>query len=82
MGGARHAARAAPGSRSPPWSALYVPVASWWSNVEHRADPRELLVSTQSSEEVKRVADEVRAMARKKPKLSVTVDSADGATFP
>ena len=44
-------------------AALYVPVASWWANVELRADPRELLVSTQSSEEVKRVADEVRAMA-------------------
>ena len=63
-------------------AALYVPVASWWSNVELRADPRSLLVSTQSSEEVKRIADEVRAMARKQPKLSVTVDSADGATFP
>ena len=46
-------------------AALYVPVASWWANVELRADPRELLVSTQSSEEVKRVADEVRAMARR-----------------
>jgi predicted membrane-bound mannosyltransferase len=62
--------------------ALYVPVASWWANVEHRANPRELLVSTQSSEEVKRVADEIEAMARKQPKLSVTIDSADGATFP
>ena len=62
--------------------ALYVPVASWLANVEHRADPREFLVSTQSSEEVKRVADQVRAMARKNPKLTVTVDSADGATFP
>ena len=48
-------------------AALYVPVASWWSNVELRADPRSLLVSTQSSEEVKRVADEVRALARKQP---------------
>jgi len=62
--------------------ALYIPVASWWANVEHRANPRELLVSTQSSEEVKRVADEVTAMARKRPKLSVTIDAADGATFP
>jgi uncharacterized protein (TIGR03663 family) len=61
---------------------LYVPVASWWVNVDHRADPRELLVSTQSSEAVKRVADQVTAMARKRPKLSVTIDSADGATFP
>jgi predicted membrane-bound mannosyltransferase len=62
--------------------AIYVPVASWWINVDHRANPRELLVSTQSSEEVKKVADQVLAMARKKPKLSVTVDAADGATFP
>ncbi|HYH88764.1 MAG TPA: flippase activity-associated protein Agl23 [Solirubrobacteraceae bacterium] len=62
--------------------ALYVPLASWWANVEHRADPREFLVSTQSSEDVKRVADQVVAMARKQPKLTVTVDSADGATFP
>ena len=81
VGGARHAARAA-GLAVAAVAALYVPVASWWSNVELRADPRSLLVSTQSSEEVKRVADEVRAMARKQPKLSVTVDSADGATFP
>jgi uncharacterized protein (TIGR03663 family) len=63
-------------------AALYVPVASWWINVDHRANPRELLVSTQSSEEVKRVAEEVLAMARKRPKLSVTIDAADGATFP
>jgi uncharacterized protein (TIGR03663 family) len=62
--------------------ALYVPFSSWLANAEHRADPREFLVSTQSSEEVKRVADEVVAMARKNPKLSVTVDAADGATFP
>ena len=48
-------------------AAIYVPVASWWVNVEHRADPRELLVSTQSSEAVKRVADEVSALARKQP---------------
>jgi uncharacterized protein (TIGR03663 family) len=63
-------------------AALYVPVASWWVNVDHRANPRELLVSTQSSEQVKQVADQVLAMARKKPKLTVAIDSADGATFP
>jgi predicted membrane-bound mannosyltransferase len=62
--------------------ALYVPLASWSVNVSHRADPRELLVSTQSSEEVKRVSDEVLAMAKKKPALTVTIDSSDGATFP
>jgi len=63
-------------------AALYVPVASWWANVELRANPRELLVSTQSAEEVKRVTDQVVGMAKKKPKLSVTIDSSDGATFP
>jgi uncharacterized protein (TIGR03663 family) len=62
--------------------ALYVPVASFLVNAEHRADPREFLVSTQSAESVKRVADQVQAMARKNPKLTITVDSADGATFP
>jgi uncharacterized protein (TIGR03663 family) len=63
-------------------AALYVPLASWYVNVQHRANPRELLVSTQSSEEVARVADKVVGMAKAKPKLSVTVDSSDGATFP
>ena len=62
--------------------ALYVPISSWWLNVDHRANPRELLVSTQSSEEVKRIELEVKRMAKKDPKLSITVDSADGATFP
>jgi hypothetical protein len=63
-------------------AAIYIPVSSWWINVDHRANPRELLVSTQSSERVKRVAEQVLAMARKRPKLAVTVDAADGATFP
>ena len=62
--------------------ALYVPIASFAVNAQHRADPREFLVSTQSSESVKRVVDQVEAMARKNPKLTITVDSADGATFP
>ena len=47
--------------------ALRARLASWLANAEHRADPREFLVSTQSSEQVKRVADEVAAMARKDP---------------
>jgi uncharacterized protein (TIGR03663 family) len=63
-------------------AALYVPVSSWWVNVVHRANPKEFLVTTQSSEQDKRVIDQVLAMAKKDPKLSVTVDSADGATFP
>jgi uncharacterized protein (TIGR03663 family) len=62
--------------------ALYLPYSSWLANAEHRADPREFLVSTQSSEQVKRVADQVEAMARRNPKLTITVDAAEGATFP
>jgi predicted membrane-bound mannosyltransferase len=61
----------------------YVGVASYWVNAVHRADPRELLVSTQSDEDVKRVADEVvAANARARTPLKVTVDAAEGATFP
>ena len=52
-------------------------------NAVHRADPRELLVSTPSAEDVKRVADEVVAAdARARRPLRVTVDAAEGATFP
>ena len=55
-------------------------------NAEHRADPRELLVSTQSSEEVARIADRVVAQADRAESadqpFTITVDSAEGATFP
>jgi predicted membrane-bound mannosyltransferase len=60
----------------------YTLYASWLVNVTHRADPRELLVATQSSEDVKVVADEVLALAQRRPALRVTIDSAEGATFP
>jgi uncharacterized protein (TIGR03663 family) len=61
----------------------YAGVASYWVNAVHRADPRELLVSTQSSEDVKRVAEQVvAANARARTPLRVTVDAAEGATFP
>ncbi len=56
----------------------YAGYASYLANAVHRADPRELLVSTQSSEEVARVADEVVAL---RPS-SITVDASEGATFP
>ncbi len=56
----------------------YAGYASFLANAVHRADPRELLVSTQSSEEVARVADEVLAA---RP-ASIAVDASDGATFP
>jgi uncharacterized protein (TIGR03663 family) len=58
-------------------------LASYWVNARHRADPRELLVSTQSSEAVKRVAEQVVAMdARSRRPLRVTIDAAEGAAFP
>jgi uncharacterized protein (TIGR03663 family) len=61
----------------------YAGVASYWVNAVHRADPRELLVSTQSAEDVKRVAEEVVAAdARADRPLRVTVDAAEGASFP
>jgi uncharacterized protein (TIGR03663 family) len=61
----------------------YSGLASYWVNARHATDPRELLVSTQSSPEVKRVADEVRALDRRSPDpVSVVVDEAEGATFP
>jgi uncharacterized protein (TIGR03663 family) len=68
-------------------AAVYVVVASWSVNAVHRADPREFLVSTQSSEDVLKVRDEVlRAVATFERNTgrppAVTVDSAEGATFP
>jgi uncharacterized protein (TIGR03663 family) len=64
----------------------YAGYASFLVNAEHRADPRELLVSTQSSEQVADVARDVVARAdaadRAGRPFSVTVDAADGATFP
>jgi uncharacterized protein (TIGR03663 family) len=59
----------------------YTAYASYQVNAAHRADPRELLVSTQSSEEVKEVADEVVARAERQP-TTITVDASEGATFP
>jgi uncharacterized protein (TIGR03663 family) len=65
---------------------FYVGISSWWVNVDRGADPREMLVSTQSSTQVKDVADQVLALAKSrgpgKPPLTVTIDSAEGATFP
>jgi uncharacterized protein (TIGR03663 family) len=64
----------------------YAGYASFLVNAEHRADPRELLVSTQSSEVVADVADQVLAKAQRAERegrpFSVTIDSAEGATFP
>jgi len=61
----------------------YAGYASFTVNARNRADPRELLVATQSSEEVGRVADQVVAEAERSDRpLRVTVDSSEGATFP
>jgi uncharacterized protein (TIGR03663 family) len=60
----------------------YTGYASFLVNAEHGADPREFLVSTQSSTDVKQVADEVTDLAARRGKLKVTIDSAEGATFP
>jgi uncharacterized protein (TIGR03663 family) len=61
----------------------YAGYASFTVNALNRADPRELLVGTQSSEDVKRVADEVVAEAERSDRPPViTIDSSDGATFP
>jgi len=66
--------------------AAYLGIASWWANAEHGADPRELLVSTQSAPAVEGVRDEVVAVLaaaeREGRAARVVVDSADGATFP
>jgi uncharacterized protein (TIGR03663 family) len=65
---------------------FYVGISSWWINVTRPADPREMLVSTQSAEDVKTVADQVQALADGrgpgKTPLTVTIDSSQGATFP
>jgi uncharacterized protein (TIGR03663 family) len=65
----------------------YMAWASFLVNAEHGADPREWLVSTQSSTDVKREAERVlalnRANVRKTGKeVTVTVDAGQGATFP
>lgn len=67
--------------------AAYLVGASYSANAKLGADPANLLVSTQSSTQVKEVADQVHALSRKakaagRPELSITIDSADGATFP
>jgi uncharacterized protein (TIGR03663 family) len=65
---------------------FYAAYSSYLINAKHGTDPRELLVSTQSAAQVKDVADQVLALARSRgpgqPPLSVTIDSAEGATFP
>jgi uncharacterized protein (TIGR03663 family) len=61
----------------------YTVYASALVNAAHPADPREFLVSTQSSTDVADRAREIAALAdRRGGKLKITIDSAEGATFP
>ena len=61
----------------------YTVYASALVNAVHPADPREFLVSTQSSTAVADQAREiVKLSERRGGKLKVLVDSAEGATFP
>ena len=63
--------------------AAYLAWASLSANALYPADPRELLVSTQSSSDVLRVREDVTALDRRRGgALRVTIDSAEGATFP
>lgn len=65
----------------------YVGYASFLVNAEHRADPKEFLVTTQSSEDVKRVVERIqgvdaRVFRRTGDHVTITVDSSEGATYP
>ncbi len=63
--------------------AVYLGWTSFQVNAVRPADPRELLVSTQSSEEVVDVRDRVYALARRSgPPVTIAIDEAEGATFP
>ena len=66
--------------------AAYAVSTSWRANVEYGADPREFLVSTQSSEATRGVRDEVVGLAERAERegrgFNILVDSAEGATFP
>jgi uncharacterized protein (TIGR03663 family) len=64
----------------------YLGYSSFLASAEHSADPREFLVTTQSSPEVARVADRVLAEAaaaeREGRPYAITVDASEGATYP
>jgi uncharacterized protein (TIGR03663 family) len=64
----------------------YTGYASFTVNALHRADPREFLVTTQSSEEVGRIADRLAGRARRAEQAGrqfrITIDTAEGATYP
>ncbi len=58
--------------------AAYLGIASFLANSTYRADPRNLLVSTQTSEQVRQIDKQVEALGD----VTVTIDSSEGATFP
>jgi len=64
----------------------YLGYSSYLANAVHSTDPREFLVTTQSSSEVARVADRVVAEAaeasREGRPYKVIVDASEGATYP
>jgi uncharacterized protein (TIGR03663 family) len=61
----------------------YTAYASYLVNARHSSDPREFLVSTQTSTDVSDEARRVLALAeRRGGRLKVTIDAAEGATFP
>ena len=67
--------------------AAYLGYSSFLVNAEHRADPREFLVTTQSSEDVvnvvKRIRDvDARVFRRTGNHVTITIDAAEGATYP
>ena len=63
--------------------AAYLAWTSFQVNAVRPADPRELLVSTQSSRDVLGVRDQVYAIAgRTNDKVTIAIDEAEGATFP
>jgi predicted membrane-bound mannosyltransferase len=64
----------------------YVGYASWSLSAEHGGDPREFLVSAQSSPQTARIADQLLAAAARAERegrpYRITVDAAEGATYP
>jgi uncharacterized protein (TIGR03663 family) len=65
----------------------YLGYSSFLVNAEHRADPKEFLVTTQSSEDVKTVVERIkgvdgRVFRRTGNHVTITVDSSEGATYP
>jgi uncharacterized protein (TIGR03663 family) len=61
----------------------YAGFASFTLTAEHGGDPREFLVSAQSSEQTKRIADDLVARAERSDRpYRITIDAAEGATYP